>query len=56
MFKGADTTIMRFSTATTADQYLPISIPSVAVKMLRDKMESGNFLTRISTGGINDLT
>ena len=56
MFKGADTTIMRLSTAVTTDQYLPSSVPSVAVKMLRDKMESGNFLTRITSAGINDLT
>ena len=53
MFKGADNCIMRLSLVRGFPQYVPNAIPGMALKMLRDKKESANFLTRLGSDYID---
>ena len=55
MFKGADNCIVRLALARGLPIYVPKAIPSFALKMLRDKRESANFMA-ILGGTVVDPT
>ena len=54
---GADTCIVRLSLALDPAEMKATSVPSVAIKLLRDKMESANYLALIAATevSIDDL-
>ena len=55
MFRGADTCYTRLSEAAPVDTKTPNSRPGVGVKLLRDGMDSANFVSMFSVDGQEDL-
>ncbi len=50
LFKGSDYGLVRFSSAASPSASNPL-IPGMAVKFLRDGIDSANFVSMNSTGG-----
>ena len=55
MFRGADSGFTRLSVAAPVDTKTPNSRPGVGVKLLRDGMDSANFVSMFSVDGQPDL-
>jgi hypothetical protein len=51
MFKGADTGYARLSVAKTVDIKTPNLVPGMGVKLLRDGVDSANFVCMLSVDG-----
>ena len=55
MFKGSDTGFARLSIAKPVDTKTPNLAPGMGVKLLRDGMDSANFVCMFSVDGQDDL-
>ena len=55
MFKGSDSAFVRFSTAAPVDTKTPTLLPGMGVKLLRDGVDSANFVAMYSVDGQSSL-
>lgn len=55
MFTGADSGFIRMSVAKPTDTKTPNLAPGIAVKLLRDGMDSANFVAMYEVEGQDDL-